>query len=84
MIERPLALAPSRRPSWPGADGDVVPIGDPDEDVGYGDDDDDEDEEEDEDDDEPWQVKETMSPADGPQGFLVIPANAGIQSRRTR
>jgi hypothetical protein len=67
MIERPLALSPSRRPSWPGADGDVVPIGDPDED-----------------DDEPWQVKETMSPADGPQGFLVIPANAGIQSRRTR
>ena len=61
-----------------------MPIGDPDEDEGYGDDDDDEDEEEDEDDEEPWQVKETMSPADGPQGFLVIPANAGIQSRRTR
>jgi hypothetical protein len=36
-------------------DGDVVPIGDPEDDEGYGDDEDD-DEEDDEDDEEPWQV----------------------------
>lgn len=56
MTGRPLASPPSRRPPWPAADGDVVPIGDPDEDEGYGDDDDDEDDDEEDDDEEPWQV----------------------------
>ena len=52
-----LSVAPGAR--HPRADGDVVPIGDPEEEEGYGDDDDDEDDEdedEDEDDEEPWQV----------------------------
>lgn len=40
----------------PGADGDVVPIGDPEEDEGYGDDDDEDDDEDEEDEEEPWQV----------------------------
>jgi hypothetical protein len=60
MTDRRLASSPSHRPAGPGADGDVVPIGDPDEDEGYGDDDDDEDDEDDEDeedDEEPWQVR---------------------------
>jgi hypothetical protein len=78
MIDRLLAPSPSRRPAWPGADGDVVPIGDPDEDEGYGDDDeDDEDDEEEDDDEEPWQVRLRGSAPDG--GFIgLVPAKAGV------
>jgi hypothetical protein len=71
IVRRPISSAPAR-PSWPRGDGDVVPIGDPDEDEGYGDDDEDDDDEEEEDDEEPWQVKEPMSPSHDPRGFLVI------------
>ncbi len=42
-------------------DGDVVPIGDPEDDEGYGDDEDDEEEDE-EDDEEPWQVSGRRAP----------------------
>ena len=57
-MTRQSSLRLAARRAWhPHADGDVVPIGDPEEDEGYGDDDDDEDDEEEEDEDEePWQV----------------------------
>ena len=56
MTERRPASSPLRGPHGPRGDGDVVPIGDPDEDEGYDDDDDEDDEEDEEDDEEPWQV----------------------------
>lgn len=46
----------------PGEDGDVVPIGDPEDDEGYEDDDDEEEDDEDDDDEEPWQVAGVVRP----------------------
>ena len=48
----------------PGEDGDVVPIGDPEDDEGYEDEDEDDEDEEDEEDDgeEPWQVAGVVRP----------------------
>ena len=52
--DRPWLLLAS---PGPGDGGDVVPIGDPDDDEGYGDEDDDDEEDDDDDDEEPWQVR---------------------------
>ena len=57
----------------PGADGDVVPIGDPEEDEGYGDDEDDEDEDEDDDEEETWQVADASIVNASPRAESAAP-----------